>query len=709
MPAKPAQFTLQTTDQRDLSDAEAAAELASLAAEIARHDALYHGGDDPEVTDADYDRLVARNRLLEAAFPALIRADSSSFRVGSPLGNATSNGHFGKAKHARPMLSLNNGFSPDDIADFVTRVRKFLSLADDALTEFVAEPKIDGLSVSLRYEAGRLVQAATRGDGAVGEDVTANIERVDAIPKTLLGTVPEILEVRGELYMNRNDFLALNAQQEDQGGRVFANPRNAAAGSLRQKDATVTGARNLQFFSYSMGETSAEIAATHWEFLAALRRFGFAVNDLSSKSPDVDGLLQSYDAIGRERASLPYDIDGVVYKIDRHDYQARLGQVARAPRWALAHKFPAEQAETTISAIDIQVGRTGALTPVARLQPVSVGGVIVSNATLHNEDEIRRKNIRIGDKVVIQRAGDVIPQIVRVIAESRNGNETAFVFPNRCPICGNEATRPEGEAVRRCSGGLKCAAQLFEGLKHFVSRDAFDIEGLGARQIEQFITLGWITTPADIFALGSHRDAMAELDGYGAVSIAKLLAAIDSRRQIGMARFIYSLGIRQVGQATARLLALHYGQMDQMMLALNPQADLIAVHAELVEIDQIGAAMADDIISFFGNADLYQIVQQLCSVITVLPPERPTNDSPVSGKIMVFTGSLDKMSRAEAKSKAESLGAKVSGSVSAKTDFLVAGADAGSKARKAAELGIAVLDEAAWLDLISNAGTDSAS
>ena len=561
--------------------------------------------------------------------------------------------------------------------------------------------------MSLRYEAGRLVQAATRGDGAVGEDVTANIERVDAIPKTLLGTVPDILEVRGELYMNRNDFLALNAQQQDQGGRVFANPRNAAAGSLRQKDATVTGARNLQFFAYSMGETSAEIAATHWEFLAALRGFGFAVNDLSSKCPDVDGLLQSYDAIGRARASLPYDIDGVVYKIDRHDYQTRLGQVARAPRWALAHKFPAEQAETTISAIDIQVGRTGALTPVARLQPISVGGVIVSNATLHNEDEIRRKDIRIGDKVVIQRAGDVIPQIVRVIAESRSGNETAFVFPDRCPICGNDATRPDGEAVRRCSGGLKCAAQLFEGLKHFVSRDAFDIEGLGARQIEQFITLGWITTPADIFALGSHRDAMAELDGYGAVSIAKLLAAIDSRRQIGMARFIYSLGIRQVGRATARLLALHYGQMDQMMLALNPQADLTAVHAELVEIDQIGAAMADDIISFFGNADLYQIVQQLHSVVTVLPPERPANDSPVSGKIMVFTGSLDKMSRAEAKAKAESLGAKVSGSVSAKTDFLVAGADAGSKARKAAELGITVLDEAAWLDLVSNAGTDS--
>ena len=709
MPAKPAQFTLQTTDPENLSDAEAAAELASLAAEIARHDALYHGDDNPEMTDADYDRLVLRNRLVEAAFPAFIRADSPSFRVGSPQISAASGGHLSKVRHATPMLSLNNGFGPNDITDFVTRVRKFLSLADDVLAEFVAEPKIDGLAVSLRFKAGRLVQAATRGDGAMGEDVTANIKRVDAIPKTLLGTVPDILEVRGELYMNRNDFLVLNAQQEDQGGRMFANPRNAAAGSLRQKDATVTGSRNLQFFAYSIAETSAEIAATHWEILAALRGFGFAVNDLSSKSPDVDGLLQSYDAIGRARASLPYDIDGVVYKIDQHDYQARLGQVARAPRWALAHKFPAEQAETTISAIDIQVGRTGALTPVARLQPISVGGVIVSNATLHNEDEIRRKDVRIGDKVLIQRAGDVIPQIVRVIAEPRSGSEDEFVFPDRCPICGNDAIRPEGEAVRRCSGGLKCAAQLFEGLKHFVSRDAFDIEGLGARQIEQFITLGWITVPADIFALESHRDAMAELDGYGAVSIAKLLAAIDSRRQIGMERFIYSLGIRQVGQATARLLALHYGQMEQMMSALNPQADLSAVHAELVEIDQIGTAMADDILSFFGNADLYQIVQQLRAVVTVLPPEQPTNYSPVSGKIMVFTGSLDKMSRAEAKFKAESLGAKVSGSVSVKTDFLVAGTDAGSKARKAAELGITVLDEAAWLDLISNSRTDSVS
>jgi len=701
MTPKAEKFTLQTTHPTDMTTAEVATELAGLAAEIARHDALYHGQDNPELTDADYDRLVARNRQLEAAYPELIRADSPTMRVGTPLSGSTNAGHFGKIKHARPMLSLNNGFSDEDIIDFVTRVRKFLSLPDDAVAEFVAEPKIDGLSLSLRYESGHLVQAATRGDGSEGEDVTANINRVDAIPKILTGTPPAILEVRGELYMNRDDFLVLNSQQQDQGGRLFANPRNAAAGSLRQKNADITSRRNLQFFAYSIGEASAEIAPTHWAFLAALRGFGFAVNDLSAKSQTVDGLLATYAKIGQSRLDLPYDIDGVVYKIDRHDFQARLGQVARAPRWALAHKFPAEQAETTISAIDIQVGRTGALTPVARLQPLSVGGVIVSNATLHNEDEIARKDIRIGDRVVVQRAGDVIPQIVRVIPEARTGKETKFLFPDSCPICGADAIRPAGEAVRRCRGGLKCAAQLFEGLKHFVSRDAFDIEGLGARQIEQFIELGWITSPADIFALASYKDAMAQLDGYGDVSIAKLLAAIDSRRQIGMERFIYSLGIRQVGQATARLLALHYGEMDQMMTALNPDADLLAAHAALVDIDQIGAAMADDIISFFSTPDLYQIVQKLLDVVTVLPPDRPVNNSPVSGKTIVFTGTLENMSRAEAKAKAESLGAKVSGSVSAKTDFLVAGADAGSKAKKAAALGVDVLDEAAWLALIN--------
>ena len=694
-------FILQTTNPAELTEAEVATELANLAAEIARHDALYHGEDNPDLSDADFDRLITRNRQLETAYPSLIRSDSPTMRVGTPLSGTTKAGHFSKIKHARPMLSLNNGFHDEDVIDFIKRLRKFLSLSDETDAEFVAEPKIDGLSLSLRYERGHLVQAATRGDGTEGEDVTANIKRVHAIPKTLTGLPPEIMEVRGELYMNRNDFQVLNSLQQDQSGRLFANPRNAAAGSLRQKNANITAERNLQFFAYSLGETSAEIAPTHWELLTALRDFGFAVNNLSAKSKTTDGLLASYNMVSRARPDLPYDIDGVVYKIDRHDFQVRLGQVARAPRWAMAHKFPAEQAETTISAIDIQVGRTGALTPVARLHPISVGGVIVSNASLHNEDEIERKDIRVGDRVVIQRAGDVIPQIVRVITESRTGAESKFLFPRRCPICGADATRIKGEAVRRCRGGLKCVAQLFEWLKHFVSRDAFDIEGLGARQIEQFIDLGWITSPADIFALGSHKEAIAKLDGYGTVSITKLLAAIDNRRQIDMTRFIYSLGIRQVGQATARLLALHYGQMDQMMKALNPGADLFAARAALVEIDQIGVAVADDIISFFGNADFYRIVQNLLDVVTVLPPDRPVNNSFLCGKIVVFTGTLEGMSRAEAKSRAETLGAKVSGSVSAKTDFLVAGADAGSKAKKAVTLGINVLSEADWITLIN--------
>ncbi|MGB0584852.1 MAG: NAD-dependent DNA ligase LigA, partial [Candidatus Puniceispirillaceae bacterium] len=403
--------------------------------------------------------------------------------------------------------------------------------------------------------------------------------------------------------------------------KIFANPRNAAAGSLRQRDASITGKRNLQFFAYSMGETSAPIAETHWAFLATLRNFGFSVNDLSRRCDDIADLLATYQMISRQRVNLPYDIDGVVYKIDRHDYQQRLGQVARAPRWAMAHKFPAEQAETVIDAIDIQVGRTGALTPVARLAPISVGGVIVSNATLHNEDEIARKDIRIGDRVIIQRAGDVIPQIVRVLSDARTGNETIFDFPELCPVCHAATIRPEGEAVRRCSGGLNCAAQLFEGLKHFVARDALDIEGLGARQIEQFIDLGWVQTPADIFRLGDKSKAMAELDGYGDLSIKKLLSAIAVRREVGLERFIYALGIRQVGQATARLLALHYGSVEEMLAALSPDADLNAAHQALIEIDQIGAAMANDITAFFGNPDLYQLIVDLVAELTILPPE----------------------------------------------------------------------------------------
>ncbi|MGB1920293.1 MAG: NAD-dependent DNA ligase LigA [Candidatus Puniceispirillaceae bacterium] len=690
-----ASITAGTTDPGQMDMLEAADELALLAAAIAYHDSRYHGADDPVISDAVYDRLVARNRDLEAAFPNLMRADSPSKRIGAPVA-----GGFGKIRHARPMLSLSNGFSDEDITDFVARIRRFLSLDDGDELALTAEPKIDGLSLSLRYESGRLKQAATRGDGSEGEDVTANIMQVDAIPKQLAGTPPTILEVRGEIYMDREDFLALNEAQQAGGGKLFANPRNAAAGSLRQKDASVTSGRKLRFFAYSMGECSAEIAGTHWDFLATLTSFGFAVNTLSARCLSVAELLDTYKAIGDARATLSYDIDGVVYKVDRHDYQSRLGQVARAPRWALAHKFPAEQAQTIIRAIDIQVGRTGALTPVARLEPITVGGVVVSNATLHNEDEINRKDIRIGDTVVIQRAGDVIPQIVRVIKDQRPTDSTEYKFPELCPVCGADAIRPEGEAVRRCTNGVSCDAQRLEWLKHFVSRDAFDIEGLGARQIEQFTELGWVALPADIFRLHERQEEIATLDGYGEISIRNLMTSIETRRTIGFERFIYALGIRQVGQATARILALHYDSLDKLLTAIAPDVDSEAAMAELVEIDQVGALMASDIITFFLAQANRDMVIDLASEVTIIPPDRPADDSPVSGKTIVFTGTLAGMSRAEAKARAESLGAKVSGSVSAKTDFLVAGADAGSKARKAGELGVTVLDENAWLALI---------
>ena len=692
-------MTSDSPEPTQMSADEAARELLRLAERIAHHDRLYHGEDAPEISDAEYDMLIARNNALETAFPELIRPDSPSQRVGSMV-----SGNFGKVRHAQPMLSLSNGFSADDIGDFVTRIRKFLSLTETDDLAFTAEPKIDGLSLSLRYESGHLVQAATRGDGSEGEDVTANILTVSAIPKILHGTPPEILEVRGEIYMDRKGFLALNADQEGKGGKVFANPRNAAAGSLRQKDTSITGSRNLAFFAYSMGEVSAPVAATHNEFLTALRDFGFLVNDLSQHCHALDEMLATYDFIGSQRAALGYDIDGVVYKVDRHDYQERLGQVARAPRWALAHKFPAEQAETIINKIDIQVGRTGALTPVARLSPVTVGGVVVSNATLHNEDEIERKDIRIGDHVIIQRAGDVIPQVVRVLVEKRPHDARKFIFPDSCPICGSDAIRPEGEAVRRCSGGLACPAQLVEQLKHFVSRDAFDIEGLGARQIEQFLELDWVKTPADIFRLEARRDDLATLDGYGEKSLDNLFTSINARRKIGLERFIYALGIRQVGQATSRLLALHYGDLEMMMSALDPEKganERETAAADLVDIDQIGDAMAADISRFFGDQVHRHIVSDLASELSILPPERPSEDSTVSGKTVVFTGTLAGMSRAEAKAKAEALGAKVSGSVSAKTDYLVAGADAGSKARKAAELGVNVLSEDEWRALIN--------
>ena len=693
----PATLRPGTLPPEQMDETAATAELAGLAAAIAFHDLRYHGEDDPVISDADYDALVARNRALEAAFPALVREDSPSLRVGAPAAVG-----FGKVRHARPMLSLNNGFTDEDIEDFAARIRRFLSLGEDDELAFTAEPKIDGLSLSLRYEGGKLVQAATRGDGAEGEDVTANIRMVDAVPQSLAGSPPLVLEVRGELYMDKADFQALNASQEAAGAKIFANPRNAAAGSLRQKDPAVTASRRLQFFAYSLGEASAPLAETHMQSLGALGEMGFSINPMSDRRADIAGLLEHYLAIGAARPDLGYDIDGVVYKVDRHDYQERLGQVARAPRWALAHKFPAEQAETLLNAIDIQVGRTGALTPVARLQPVTVGGVVVSNATLHNEDEIRRKDIRVGDRVVIQRAGDVIPQVVRVITEARPADSAEFAFPDSCPECGAPAIRPEGEAVRRCTNSLECPAQRLEWLKHFVSRNAFDIEGLGARQIDQFVELGWIERPADIFRLGERRDALAELDGYGEVSISNLLAAIEARREIAFERMIFALGIRQVGQATARLLALHFDSPGAMMAALAPDADIEATIAELIAIDQVGDSMAADLVGFFANETNRSAVEDLLAQLSVIPPERPSEDSPVSGKTIVFTGTLSGMSRAEAKARAEGLGAKVSGSVSAKTDYLVAGADAGSKARKAAELGVTVLAEEEWLALISD-------
>ena len=671
--------------------------LADLAAQIARHDLAYHQQDAPLISDADYDQLVRANQAIEARFPDLVRPDSPSLRVG-----ASPSGHFAKIRHAVAMLSLGNAFDEEEVAEFIARIRRFLNWPETESLSFTAEPKIDGLSISLRYEQGQLIQAATRGDGTEGEDVTANIRQIKAIPQQLNGPAPAVLEVRGEVYMDKADFLALNERQAEAGLKIFANPRNAAAGSLRQKDASVTASRPLQFFAYAAGEVRPALQGTHSAFLTRLASWGFAVNPLTQTAENTAELLAAYGAIGAARPALSYDIDGVVYKVDRLDLQARLGQVSRAPRWAIAHKFPAEQATTRLLDIDIQVGRTGALTPVARLEPVLVGGVTVSNATLHNEDEIRRKDIRIGDKVVLQRAGDVIPQIVRILPEDRPPDSQPWHFPEICPVCQHPAIRPEGEAVRRCQGGFSCAAQQLERLKHFVSRDALDIDGLGARQIEQFHQLGWLAGPADIFRLSTRRAALLELDRMGEKSVDNLLAAIDNRRQPELERVIFGLGIRQIGQATARLLALHYGDLASLQAACIEAADAESPAREaLVTIDQIGLSVAEDLIRFFSDPENQAQLAALLAEITPQPPQIAEQDSPVSGKIVVFTGTLASLSRAEAKAQAERLGAKVAGSVSGRTDYLIAGADAGSKARKAAELGVAILSEEEWQALIS--------
>ncbi len=698
---------LSTTAPADLSPDEARAELKHLSEEIARHDAAYYQKDAPEISDADYDALRRRLTVLEAAFPELVRDDSPSARVGA----APAEG-FGKVRHKVPMLSLSNAFSPEDMAEFAARMQRFLGLDADTPIIMTAEPKIDGLSLSLRYENKRLVQAATRGDGQTGEDVTANVRTISEIPQKIEeDDFPAVFEVRGEVYISHADFAALNAGQAAAGGKSFANPRNAAAGSLRQLDPKVTASRPLRFFAYAWGEATDLPANNQMGMMAAFRRWGFPVNKQLYFCESLNEAEAAYQELEAARAGLGYDIDGVVYKVNRLDLQERLGFVSRSPRWAIARKFPAEQAVTEIEDIEIQVGRTGALTPVARLKPVTVGGVVVSNATLHNEDEIARKDIRKGDSVVIQRAGDVIPQVVRVELEKRPAGSQPYEFPRQCPVCKSHAVREVNErtgkedAARRCTGGLICKAQIAERLKHFVSRNAFDIDGLGARQVESFYEDGLVKQPADIFRLeandGSSLKKLKDREGWGEKSVANLFAAINSRRQIDLDRFIYGLGIRHIGETTARLLARTYGSWAAFEAACRGLKDTDSeARADLLAIDGIGEAVADALAEFFGEPHNLEALAALLEEVEPQALAAQETSSPVAGQTLVFTGKLERMSRGEAKARAEGLGAKVSGSVSAKTDLVIAGPGAGSKRTKAEELGVRVISEEEWLALI---------
>ncbi len=763
-----------------LSESDARAELDRLSAELARHDALYHGGDAPEISDGEYDALKRRALEIEDAFPDLTSASSPSQVVGGPISS-----QFAEVRHGVPMLSLDNAFSPEEVTDFDARIRRFLKLSADEHIAFVAEPKIDGLSASLRYEHGRLVRGATRGDGKTGEDVTANLLTLDDIPQTLSGSGwPEVIEVRGEVYAPNDEFDAFNAAAEAVGQRTYANPRNFAAGSLRQKDPAVTATRPLRFFAYAWGEISAPFADTQAHALDALRSWGFKVNGRSQRVEDAAGLIALYDGLQTDRATLGYDIDGVVYKVDRLDWQSRLGFVSRTPRWAIAHKFPAQQAQTILEGIDIQVGRTGSLTPVARLHPVTVGGVVVRNATLHNEDEIARKDVRIGDTVILQRAGDVIPQILGVVPEKRPADAVPYVFPTHCPVCGSEAVREGDEVRRRCTGGLICDAQLVERLKHFVGRRAFDIEGLGEKQLVAFHERGWLHEPADIFRLARDEARLEELrneDGYGETSVRNLITGIDARRIIALDRLIFALGIRDIGEQTSILLARHFGSWSafhaacldaaegipsaewtqlseghgvsertlSVLAAATPPADdpwleapldqklslafpgvasparrALALLApdwpaivrlaqiareegpsmtlgEIAGIAGVGPVAARALAQFFHEPHNRTVVDALIAQLdTVEDAERPKTDTAVAGKTVVFTGALERFTRDEAKARAEGLGAKVSGSVSKKTDYLVAGPGAGSKLAEAQKHGVVILTEDEWLALI---------
>lgn len=773
----------------DLTEDQARVELARLAMEIALHDKLYHGDDDPVITDAEYDALRQRNEAVEACFPALVRKDSPSKRVGAAIKASK----FEKVTHVRPMLSLGNAFSDDDVADFVARVKRYLGMAESDVVALTAEPKIDGLSLALRYEQGKLTVAATRGDGAVGENVTANARTIDNIPHQLAGEGwPDVIEVRGEVYLGKQDFLALNKAQEEKGSKVFANPRNAAAGSLRQLDSSITASRPLKFFAYAWGDVSGLPSETQMGMIELFNAWGFDVNPLMARVEGAVAAVDHYRMIERERAALDYDIDGVVYKVDRLDLQDRLGMVARAPRWAIAHKFPAEQATTILNDIDIQVGRTGALTPVAKLEPVTVGGVVVSNATLHNRDEIERLDVRVGDTVVIQRAGDVIPQVVSVVMDQRPTGAQPFAFPEACPVCGSHAEAEDDDVVIRCTGGLVCAAQRVERLRHFVSRGAFDIEGLGAKQVEAFAKDDWIKEPADIFTgLIEKADELRSKEGWGDKSVDNLIAAINERKTIDFYRVIFGLGIPGIGAETAKILARHFGTPAAMQayldkalaladglgtglsaheisavdycllafghlkefdaalkpvdlfsagdkftelvatrlkrmeegklkadnirtsrlrtvagltgaLSLDAAAKLLAHNRELTDIDGIGGDVVISLMDFYLEERNREVLSRLLAELTVNEIAAQADDSPVSGKTVVFTGSLEKMSRNEAKARAEALGAKVSGSVSGKTDIVVAGPGAGSKLKKAQDLGVKTLTEDEWLSLIGD-------
>ena len=697
----------ETKPVEALTEPEAKAELERLLAEIARHDEAYHRQDAPIIPDAEYDALKRRNLAIEERFPHLKLADSPSEKVGAPVAEG-----FGKITHRVPMLSLDNAFSDEDVRDFVHSIYRFLGQLPDNSIALTAEPKIDGLSMSIRYEDGRLVSAATRGDGTTGENVTANVKTISEIPNTLPEGAPSVVEVRGEVYMAKEDFLALNARMAAEGKQTYVNPRNTAAGSLRQLDASVTASRKLRFFAYSWGEMSEMPADTQHGMIEVFAAWGFPVNPLTKRLESIESLIDHYNEIGLARADLPYDIDGVVYKVDRLDLQARLGFRSRSPRWAIAHKFPAEKASTRLTAIDIQVGRTGALTPVARLEPITVGGVVVTNATLHNAEEIERLGVRIGDMVQIQRAGDVIPQVLGVVSSPEDA--VPFEFPKICPcdlktpVIREETAGGVEGVIRRCSGEFACPFQRKEHLKHFVSRKAFDIDGLGEKQIEFFYddSLLPIRQPADIFTLKARDEAnglqrLKNREGYGETSAQKLFEAIDAARTVALDRLIFSLGIRHVGEQTAKTLARAYGTWDAVHEAALAIAsgDQAAID-EMDALDDIGPAVVEAIGRFFGEPHNIEMVDRLTGQLTILEAEKPSQDSPVAGLTVVFTGSLEKMTRDEAKAMAERLGAKVAGSVSKKTDILVAGPGAGSKLTKAQELGVRTMDEDGWFELV---------